>query len=76
MQQDMLQLSEVTIDTILLCGSNKVRITISTCVNILGVRGISNFIRAEEQGMISDQLRSIQNDILHLSEASIEAITW
>ena len=51
MQQDMLQLSEVKIDTILLCGPNKVRITISTCVNILGVRGILTFIRAREQGM-------------------------
>ena len=72
--EDLLQLFQVTIDLLMLCGSNKVRIIISTCVNILGVRGISTFTRAGEQGMSSDEHISMQYDILHLSEASVEAI--
>ena len=76
MQKDLLHLSEAKRDTILTCGSNKVRITISTCVNILGVRGILIFIRAGEQEMSSDEDRSMQHNILHLSEASVEEISW
>ena len=76
MQHDLMHLSEARIDTLLLCGSNKVRIIISTYVNILGVRGISNFIRAGEHGMSSHAHESMQHDLLQPSEAAIDAILW
>ena len=52
-QNDLLHHSEAAIDAILTYGSNKVRKTNSTCVNISSVRGIFEFTRARGQNMSS-----------------------